>query len=495
MNRVKNFSLFRWISLALFVSAALLLVVELVSFSRLRSGFALGTEIAGVPVGGLTLDDAADRLTQAYSVPVEMRYGESVIQAKPATLGFELDLSSMITAADQERVSTPFWSSFVNYLFNRMPTSQKVPLVATIDETKLRDYLVNEVASRYDQPAEAYVPIPGSVNFEAGKAGTVLNVDQSLKLVSLALRSPSSRVVNLNVNKINSSKPSYINLKILLQQILDVDGFTGLAEIYVLDLQTGQEMQMAYQQGEYYPPDIAFSAESIIKIPVMISSFKRATKPVSADFTNLVEKMIEVSDNTAPDTLMKLLIDPNIGPLGVSDDMTALGLESTFLGGMFYTGAPLISSPTTPANSRTDVNTDPDRYSQTTPSEMGSLLNDIYECAQTGGGALSAVFSGEITQNDCKSMITYLTRNHIGVLLEAGLPEGTQIGHKHGWVTDPTDGLMHTIGDAGLVYTPGGNYVIVVFISDTNQIVWDNANRLFANLSRAVYNYFNLTSQ
>ena len=42
--------------------------------------------------------------------------------------------------------------------------------------------------------------------------------------------------------------------------------------------------------------------------------------------------MIETSSNTAPDTLMKLLIDPNIGPLGVTDDMTALGLKNTFFG-------------------------------------------------------------------------------------------------------------------------------------------------------------------
>lgn len=495
MIRVKNFSLFRWISLALFVSAVLLLVMELVSFSRLRSGFALGTEVASVPVGGLTLAEAADRLTQAYSVPIEMHYGDAIIQVKPATLGFELNLNSMITAADQERVATPFWTSFFNYLFNRLPTSQNIPLVATINETKLRDYLINEITTRYDQSAGTYIPIAGSVNFEAGTPGSQLNVDRSVELVSMALRSPTSRVVNLTISKINSSKPSFTNLKILMQQIIDVGGFTGLAEIYILDLQTGQELQMAYQQGEYFNPDIAFSAESIIKIPVMISSFRRATKPVSADFTKLVEKMIEVSDNAAPDTLMKILIDPNLGPNGITDDMTALGLKNTFLGGMFYNGAPLLNSPSTPANSRTDVNTVPDRYSQTTPSEVGSLLNDIYECAQNGGGSFAAVFPGKITQNDCKSMITYLTRNHIGVLLEAGLPEGIQIGHKHGWVTDPVDGLMHTIGDAGLVYTPGGNYVIVVFTHDTNQIVWDNANRLFANLSRAVYNYFNLTTQ
>lgn len=88
-------------------------------------------------------------------------------------------------------------------------------------------------------------------------------------------------------------------------------------------------------------------------------------------------------------------------------------------------------------------------------------------------------------------MISYLTQNRIGVLLEAGLPDGTQIGHKHGWAEE-ADGVMHTVGDAGLVYTPGGNYVIAIFIHDTNQIIWDSANHLFADLSRAVYNYFNL---
>jgi beta-lactamase class A len=494
MVRIKNFSLLRWISLALFLSAALLFVIELVSFSRMRSGFALGTEIAGVPVGGLSLDAASDRLTQAYSVPVEMRYGGASIQAKPAALGFELNLNAMITAADQERASSPFWSAFFNYLFNRLPTQQSIPLVATIDEAKLRDFLQNEVAARYDQVAEAYVPIPGSVNFEPGKAGSQLNIDQSVKLVSMALRSPTSRVVNLNISKLNSSKPSYTNLKILLQQIIDVDGFTGLAEIYVLDLQSGQEMQMAYQQGEYFPPDIAFSAESIMKIPVMISSFRRATKPVSADFTKLVEKMIELSDNTAPDTLMSTLIDPNLGPIGVTDDMDALGSRTPFWAACSIPALPSSVRPP-PRPTRVPTSTPTPTVTARPSLQDGQPAERYLRVRPNRRCALVAVFPGQITQNDCKSMITYLTRNHIGVLLEAGLPEGTQIGHKHGWVTDPTDGLMHTIGDAGIIYSPGGNYVMVVFIHDTNQIVWDNANRLFANLSRAVYNYFNLTSQ
>lgn len=494
MNRVKNFSLLRWISLALVVSAVLILVVELITFSRMRSGFALGTTIASVPVGGLTLDEAANRLTQAYSVPVELHYNDQVIQVKPATLGFTLDLNAMITAADQKRSSTPFWSAFWNYIFNRFPSSQDIPLVATIDENTLRDYLQVEIAARYDHPAEAYAPVPGGVNFIQGKSGTRLNIERSVELVGIALRSPTSRIVNLTVDKEASSKPSLDNLKVLLQQIIDVSGFTGVTEIYMRDLQTEQELQLAYQQGQVLEPNIAFSAASTIKIPVMVSSFKRATKPVSSDFTSLVEEMIETSSNTAPDTLMKLLIDPNIGPLGVTDDMTALGLKNTFLGGMFYDLAPLLVSPKTPANQRTDINTNPDAYSQTTPADMASLLDDIYECAQTGGGTFAAVFSDKITQKDCQSMITYLTRNEQPGLLRGGLPDGTQIAHKHGW-TDNADQTINVLADAGIIYSPGGNYILSVYTHSDQQIIWDSGNLLLANISRAVYNYFNLSSQ
>ena len=263
----------------------------------------------------------------------------------------------------------------------------------------------------------------------------------------------------------------------------------------MLDLQNGKEMQLAYQTGEELKPEIAFSADSTIKIPIMVESYRRMSEPANGEVTALIENMIVFSDNVAPDQLMRVLMDPNYGPMEVTKTMKALGLKNTFLDGMFYQGAPLLTGVTTPANSRTDVVTDPDPYNQTTPVEISMLLSDIYQCAQTGGGSFAVAFPRQISQNECKSMITYLTQNHIGVLLEAGLPEGTRIGHKHGWAIDPTDGVMHTVGDAGLIYSPGGNYILTIFIHASNQIIWDNANMLYADLSRAVYNYFNLATQ
>ena len=126
--------------------------------------------------------------------------------------------------------------------------------------------------------------------------------------------------------------------------------------------------------------------------------------------------------------------------------------------------------------------------------QLGMLLDDVYQCADMGGGALVAVFPGQYSQNKCKQMINYLVGNRLPMLLTAGLPEGTQIAHKHGWITE-TDGLMHSIGDAGIIYTPGGNYVMTVFMHQPVQLLFDSVNNLIADLSRAVYNYFNQAGQ
>jgi beta-lactamase class A len=492
MKHLRNFSLIRWISLALIAAGVLLLVFQLVVFSRLRSSFSPGSTIAGVDVSGLDIDQAADRLTQTYSVPVELHYGDSSFQVKPSTLGFSLDLSSMMAAADQARASLPFWSAFWDYLFNRFPASQDIPIRAQINTEQMRSFLVSEVAARYDQDPEPFSPVPGDTFFTAGKSGLSLDVDRSIELISMALKSPSDRVINLTVKKSVSSRPSFDNLKILLAEVVDANLFTGVVEIFVKDLQTGQDMQLAYQSGEFLTPDISFSALSTIKIPIMVEVYRVENEPTNADVFSLLDKMMTLSDNDASDALMKTVMEPNLGPIHVTDSMGKLGLNNTFLAGMFYIGAPILKVYSTPANSRTDINLDSDIYNQTTPTEMGSLMSDIYQCAQTGGGSFAAAFPGKITQNECRAMISLLSRDRNGMLIESGLPDGTQIAHKHGWAQDTVDYVIHNMCDASIVYSPGGNYVLTIYIHNNEQIVFDNGNQLYGDLSRAVYNYFNL---
>ena len=88
------------------------------------------------------------------------------------------------------------------------------------------------------------------------------------------------------------------------------------------------------------------------------------------------------------------------------------------------------------------------------------------------------------------AFVVLIRRGNLNVgELTAGLPEGTTIAHKNGWVT--TNGIINTIGDAGIIYTPGGNYVLVVFLYHPEQLIWDPAAALVAQLSTAVYNYYN----
>jgi beta-lactamase class A len=268
-----------------------------------------------------------------------------------------------------------------------------------------------------------------------------------------------------------------------------------LTGLYLLDLQNQEEIHFAYRLGEDYPtaPDVAFTAASIIKIPIMVSVFRRLGEIPDVETTRLLEEMIEKSGNDPADWVMERVIQDTLAPMEVTKDMQALGLENTFLAGYFAPGSPLLQAYQTPANTRTDIDTDPDIYNQTTPSDMGMLLEDIYQCNQTGGSALAAVYPGEFTQAECQTMITYLTKNKLGSLIEGGVPDGTRVAHKHGWVT--YFGIINTIGDAGIVYTPGGNYVLVIFLYRAEQLVWDPAAALIADLSRAVYNYYNLPSE
>jgi len=400
----------------------------------------------------------------------------------------------MLAMANLERTQKQFWQEYWDFLWGRTTYPSEIPLIATFDEARLRVFL-EDISGRYDQPSKPAMPVAGSTSFDPGSPGTALDEDSSVTLIQSALHTLENRNVELPLQRVDPSQPAFENLEVLLKQTLQVAGFDGLAGIYLLDLQTGNELHFAYQSGQdvSVQPDIAFTASSIIKIPIMVSTFRRMGDNPDPEALKLLEDMVDKSGNEAADWLMDRVIDPERAPLIVTEDMRALGLENTFLAGYFSFGSPILELIQTPANQRADIFTDPDPYSQTTPSDIGMLLEDIYQCAQTGGSALMASFPGEITQAECQSMNTYLVKNRLPVLLTAGLPEATPIAHKHGWVT--VNGVINTIGDAGIVYTPGGNYIMVVFLYHPQQLIWEPAAQLVAILSQAAYNFYNIPQQ
>lgn len=484
----------RWVTVGALVLAIILLAVQLIMFSRSRVTYPASMEIGGVPVGGLTRDLAASRLLEVFNEPVEIHYQDAVIQLDPTVVGFELNLESMLATADLVRTGGQFWNEFWGFMWNEEKTIDAVPLDASYSEALLRNYLDNEISPRYDQPAVAAQPQVGSANFIPGQAGTTIDVDRAVYQIENALYSPTQRVINLPLQESQPGRPEFDNLEILLKQILDVAEFDGIAGLYLHDLQTSQEIHFLYSDGVEYPtdPDLAFTASSIIKIPIMVSGYVQIAEPYPTEALNLIAGMIEESGNDPADWLMEYYINEASGPLVVTNYMQELGLENTFLAGYFYYGAPLLAYYTTPANSRTDLTTNPDPYNQTTPSDIGMLLTDIYQCANTNGGSLRALFPDQITQAECVDMIDHLTRNYTPFLIQASAPDDTTIAHKHGWVSDVTTGAITTIGDAGIVYTPAGDYVLVIYFYHPTQLVWDPMSKLMTDLAEAVYNYYTI---
>ena len=494
MDRRSRFSIhlaLRWLSLSLLLAAAILIALKYREYKNLQMVSPPGSTLGGIPVGGIDLQQGMERLQEAYGTPVALLYGESTIYLIPSQAGFDLDTEAMLAKAGragQFRLGLP---GFLDYLFERRPTPFEVPLQASVSPDRLRAYLVEEIASRYDRPPDPALPYPGTVHFSPGTEGLILDVERATPLVEAALLSTGERRVPLPVLTIAPPGPSFENLEILLQQTLQLSGFDGTAALYLLDLQSNREAYFAYREGEALPvsPDVAFTGASIIKIPIMISVFRRLGGNPDPETDRLLQAMIAESANESADWVMERAIDPETAPLEVTNDMRSLGLENTFLAGFFHLGAPLLDVYETPANRRADSGIDPDVYNQTTPAEIGRLLAEIYTCSRSGSGRLVEAFPGEITQAECQAMLAYLAGNKTPYLIEAGVPEEVEVIHKHGWVS--LFGIINTIGDAALVSSPGGDYVLVVYLYHRELLLWDPASALVSLLSQAVFNYFN----
>jgi len=491
VRRRSSFSGLRWISIFLLIAAVGLTTVQFIRFSRLRLTYPPGMEIAEVPVGNLSRQEAAQRLLEAYSQPVELRYDDQVILLQPSVTGFELDLESMLAAADLVRTNQSFWSGFWDFLWGRQISGGSIPLRADYSEERLRTYLKDEIAARYDKPPSPAIPQTGTVKFQPGTYGTELNLDQAVLSIDRALNSVDNRSVTLPRKRSNPPRPALKNLETLLMQTIDINEFDGLVGLYMFHFDSQEEIHFAYQNGQEIStnPDVPFTTASIVKIPIMTSIFRRIELDEDPETLNLLQKMIIESGNDPADWVMERVIHPDLAPLEITEDMQQLGLENTFLAGEFGLGSPLLKRYNTPANQRQDIVIDPDPYNQSTPSDIGMLLQDIFQCAESGDGTFKVVFEEQISQEECQTMIDYLSQNRMPSLIEAGVPDVTEVAHKHGWVT--TNGIMKTLGDAGIIFSPGGEYVLVIFLNHPEQLIWDNASNLVGRISEAVYNFYN----
>ncbi|MEA4811963.1 MAG: serine hydrolase [Anaerolineaceae bacterium] len=487
-------SFIQWVSVGFLAIATLLLTMQLVRYSQIRAAMPSGLKIAGINVGGLSPQNAADRLNQIYLSPIELLVGKSRVQVKPAIIGYQLKLDNMLAAADKQRSNLSFWVGFWRFLWNLPISSEDIPLQYELDKNRVVSFLQNEIAPRYEQQAQTALPVPGVAAFNTNQGGTRIDPEKSLARIETAINSISNRVAVLEIVETAAHKPSFGALEYSMKAIIDESAYDGMIEIYLKDLQNGNLIHFTRRRNEIEntPVDVAYSSWSTIKIPILVSTFARQDPPYPQELLDDIAKMIEQSDNSASDIVAQVGVDKIRGPLAISEDMFALGLQNTFWAGYFKLGSPLLQAYKTPANERTDINTRPDPYAQTTPADLGMLLEDLYYCDKNYGGAFPIVFDGKISQQECRLMIDYLSKDNIGQLIQAGVPANTVVAHKHGWAVEIVDGYIHTMADSGIVYTKGGDYVLSIFAYHPVQAIFDVANALFADLASASYNYYNL---
>lgn len=272
------------------------------------------------------------------------------------------------------------------------------------------------------------------------------------------------------------------------------DGPSTLGSIGVIDLQTGEEM--------WINPDIAYSAMSTIKIPILINIFSKLAFAPDNDVKWLMGASILCSANSASNFLLQIpgqggnarakLAD---GLKQVTETVTALGATYTFINAPLYVGDPnyvwsLTNTPPPVPNPLYDAK--PDLWSRTTPQDMARMLQMIYDCAEYGSG-LAAAQPEAFTQLECQQMVELLSGNIIGRLIELGVPRGTKVAHKNGWGGTANTGA--NVSDAAIVYSPAGNYILVAYMWESKAsesgigtlLPWE----VMEGVSRIVYNFFN----
>jgi beta-lactamase class A len=251
----------------------------------------------------------------------------------------------------------------------------------------------------------------------------------------------------------SSQDPMLALAEAIQKEIAISNGRFGIA---IKDLGSGQTILMNDR--------MSFSAASLFKLPVMYEAFRQRQTgnlnfdseltvtdtmaqydlgtlawPIGTRVTvgTALERMIIASDNVSAVMLLQL-----IGANQINQEMAALGLESTSIGGS--------------------------RLS-TSARDMMTLMEMI-----TTGKAIDEKTSAEMLH----LMRRQLVRNRIPALLPAETPVGNKTGN---W-----EDYAH---DVGMVFSPKSTYAIAVLTQGAGEV--DGAHTAIARISRMAYDQFN----
>lgn len=429
--------------------------------------------VAGVDVSGKTLAEARGELEEALAPlarPLEVQLGDLSTTLRPGSFGFELPIDELLAAA------------------LRADEGARIPLRVSFDEDKLRAEL-ESLATKVARPASVQlVEVPGT----KGKAfavqpGARLDTDAAVEKIGELLRSPGApRRLTLSLApEREGARPTIAQLS---EQIAGIEKeWGGVVGVYLYDL-SAREESLGYHENT------TFSAMSVMKAAIMLHAYAKIAE-LTPEQSRWTDDMIVRSDNWAANAMLaagaggKSPNDAARGALAMSEMLADLGLEHTYMRSPYATGGyPIdftgLKVEPGPVREGEEPYTESSRYLRTTPAEISRVFLWIEQCRQDDG-PLPEAFPETLTPERCGEMLERLEHNADQSRLVAGLPEGTRVAHKSGWIEDAN-------GDAGIVRSPNGDYLAAIFVyRDQASFNEDRAAATIARISRLIYTYFN----
>jgi|GEM_PF-664836 len=298
---------------------------------------------------------------------------------------------------------------------------------------------------------------------------------------------------------------------VLEELIAEARDFPGRIGVCARHLGTGEEIHLLAQEK--------FPTASSIKTAIMLEFFYQqaegkvalddpcvvldeekvsgsgtlqdATGPVESTYREMIELMITISDNTATNEVIDGVGGLWDGIHALNNRLETLGLRHTRLMNKLMS---FETKTRTPDSLRYGVGV-------TTPADQVTLYTQIYR--------------GEvINRAACDEMLAVLKRQKHRSMIPRLLPfeETPEL-----WVAHKTGSVSDAACDAGIVHSPGGDYVIALFADGTDEAEWQEmlageremdipgtrkdwpgvsaATQKLATISRIVYDHFNPAPQ
>jgi hypothetical protein len=463
----------------------------------------------GVHLGGLELstlkdpDEIRHHLEGAYTQTIAVQFADQQVPLRPQDVDFQVDVEQMVAEASDYLQGPAFLDIAIRQALGLPQQRRDIPVRFTMNTEKLRHWLA-QVGFEYNRTPQGPRVLGAELQFtngthpeatlpagyvggylrdwtwQPGTPGYTLDVEASIPRVVEALTSAQDRVAELVLIETPAPPATMADLARAINQ--HFSNFPGFAAAYVHDLQTGEEARV--------DDEVSFSGMSTLKVLIAAALMRQLPDGIAAGDETAVQVgqwldyALGESNNYAANQLLGFLGggDTYAGARVVTDFARSLGFVNTYMLSGF--DAPTVAPLSTPGNSRTDWNTNPDPNLQSDPLEMGRLLSAIYECTQDRG-LLRTRYPAEITPEECRQILFYMTHDQFQELIWGGLPEWQTawIVHKHGFA-------FESHSDLALVWGPTGPYVISIFLFRSGWMDWGTSNSTMAAISRLTWRFF-----